>query len=175
MTKLGEIKKGKELGKKEIYKRFIFVECPICHEKRWSRETPRHRAKYPHLRCWDCLAKGTGCIHAVWKGGRHFLRGYYRIHIAEDDPYYPMADTNKYLFEHRYIMARHLGRLLEPWELVHHKNGQKGDNRIENLELVSHLANISASIFYEKRIKQLESRVTLLEAANVVLKAENIM
>jgi len=49
----------------------------------------------------------------------------------------PGADRYGWMLQHRYVMQQHLGRPLHEWETVHHKYGQRDDNRIENLELMS--------------------------------------
>ena len=60
-------------------------------------------------------------------------QGYVRIKISDDNP----NRRKNWVKEHRHIMEQHLGRPLHSDESVHHINGDKTDNRIENLELWS--------------------------------------
>lgn len=51
----------------------------------------------------------------------------------------PGARKDGTMFKHRKVMSDYLGRPLEKWEVVHHRNRIRNDNRIENLELLSQI------------------------------------
>jgi hypothetical protein len=65
--------------------------------------------------------------------GITYCHGYRFIRM----PTHPYAHDNKYIPEHRVIMERYLGRYLAPDELVHHIDGDKLNNQLENLLIVS--------------------------------------
>jgi len=152
MPNVGDILHGKDLLKQgtQSVKKYIFSRCPDCGKERWL--TLRKANSNGFSRCQSCCGIATNTAGHLphgkmensphWKGGRGVNRhGYIYIRVYESDPYFPMATHQKRgggeMAEHRLIMARHLGRMLTRQEHVHHKNGDKKDNRLENLELIS--------------------------------------
>lgn len=81
----------------------------------------------------------------------------YRVVCRTNHPLFP--NKTKQIFEHRLVMAEYLNRPLKPHETVHHKNGDRLDNRIENLELWSSLhpegQRVEDKIIWAKEILRL--------------------
>jgi hypothetical protein len=112
----------------------IPVKCGICGKVR-----PVSADRVPSTGftgyCVDCAR--TGPRSHFWKNGRiQHQSGYILVRLTPDHPFYCMADSHHLVPEHRLIMAEHIGRPLRDNEIVHHKNGIKNDNRLENLELL---------------------------------------
>jgi hypothetical protein len=77
-------------------------------------------------------------LNGRWKGGRIVEKFGY---ILIKKPSHPHCDYKGYVREHRIVMEKHLGRFLDPSEVVHHINHNPSDNRIENLFLCNSQSN----------------------------------
>ena len=154
MFKIGEIRnRGK-------YKQ-IWQSCAGCGKQRWVK---LNKGNPQSIRCHSCSAKLQGKDlrmekNPCWRGGKiKDAYGYSCIRVSVDNPFYPMANRG-YISEHRLLMAKYLNRLLKTEEIVHHLNGIKDDNRMENLVLVSRRGHSKWTYIrtLQERIRNLES------------------
>lgn len=89
-----------------------------CSRKHWAAPIRKRESKDIK----DCTEPPTKIRNS---------KGYIQYYM----PHHPNAAMTGYVYEHVFMMAKKLGRPLEKKETVHHKNGIRDDNRIENLEL----------------------------------------
>lgn len=171
MPQLGEIKRIDNYGCKSVWHA-----CIDCGKERWVQ---RRKGLPSHLRCCSCSNKlnswtpeqrieiglrNRGPKSKNWRGGRCYCKGYIRIKVWPEDFFYPMASNRGYVPEHRLVVAKAIGRCLHSWEIVHHKNGIRDDNRYpENLQLVTDDRHKQISIL-EMQIKQLKAENKALRA-----------
>ena len=116
--------------------------CVICGEKveREHYRSPAERTTCSR-KCAGCLPRGASKAreyHKINNGGYNQIPRYM---LLPEDEYICPPDGRHYVLEHRLFMARHLGRPLQQHEVVRHLNGDKRDNRIENLALGDHKTN----------------------------------
>jgi hypothetical protein len=135
MPNVGEFVKARDIGLRGGggHRRYTWSVCAKCGEARW---TPVRKHGRTAALCSECNRRSVGTERcAIWKGGRVVDRYGYVYLWSCPSEYAPMMPSNGYIHEHRLVMAMHLGRCLARTEIVHHKNGIKDDNRIDNLEL----------------------------------------
>lgn len=145
-----------KIGEVKVFARSkIWCKCAQCGLERWSNYD---NSKTPSL-CAKCTRTANGKANGKYGLIRRYKDGYSMVTIASDDFFYSMARINGCVYEHRLAMAKHLGRCLHPWEIVHHKNGIRTDNRIENLQLVTDERHNQITIL-ENRIRYLEKKLT---------------
>ena len=187
MIEIGEIRRGREIGSSGYTNLFIWHACESCGKERWVQ---LRKGRSVNWRCRPCALKDEGVRKKIsaagirrnrlkekaynWKGGKTKTKaGYIKVRLYPDDFFYPMAGRGRYVFEHRLVVAKALGRCLHRWEIIHHKRGfAKDDNRYpETLELVQEMQHNQMGRF-EAEIARLQKRVTLLEAENILLREQ---
>jgi hypothetical protein len=106
-----------------------------------------------------------GTDHHKWKGGTYMHSGGYIYEYAPEHP----AACDGYVLQHRLVMERCLGRYLAAEETIHHINGDRADNRIENLEIMAHGAHMR--LHRETTPRDCHGRFTAREGSTTIIGA----
>lgn len=102
-----------------------------CAQCNTEFQTEKATQKYCSRSCTYLARQGQPAWNKGQGNGWKDKRGYRWVSVTENG-------KRRQVREHRYVMEQHLARRLEPWEVIHHINGDIADNRLGNLQLISH-------------------------------------
>lgn len=101
---------------------------------------------------------------ADYRKGSHRTRsGNYFLVYA---PTHPFAKSKGHIYEHRYVIEKHLGRFLQSNEHVHHRDGNGRNNQIENLELITALRHVQYHDLTNPRKREKGTKALILYASS---------
>ncbi|GGP13518.1 HNH endonuclease [Oceanobacillus neutriphilus] len=121
-----------------------YKRCEVCSDFFLTKKSHLERRKTCGQRCSNArksiIYKGRlnpnfnnkGEESPLYKGPRINKYGYRLL----CKPNHPNSDKRGYVLEHRYVLSEHLGRPLREDEIVHHKDGDKLNNDLDNLEIM---------------------------------------
>ena len=101
------------------------------------------------FKTWSDVRRGE--LGSNWKGGVNRTSKGYNVVLTDDG----------YVMQHRIVMEEHLGRKMREDEVAHHINGIKTDNRIENLQLMTHGEHTTLHCIGSKRTAETRQKMSI--------------
>lgn len=158
----------RQVGRGKRLRRRVDAVCKQCGKSFWVHPCRIKSGKYTGKFC------SRACTYDYWRA--HPEEHPAAAHLFQAHPSTETLDPQGYIHvyvpgrgrirQHRLVMEKSLGRELQPWETVHHKNGDRSDNRLDNLELwrgKQPSGTRSADALWS-RLESLEARVLALES-----------
>ena len=143
-------------GKKKEKVYGEMITCKLCGKEAFvtnSRKNPN--GNYCSPRCAGKAYKGNKS--PKWKGGKRLLQnGYIEVTLPQNHPL--RLKGKRYIAEHRLVIETYIKRHLSPSEFIHHLNGLKTDNRLENLAICTRQTHFEFIKKLQQRIRELENK-----------------
>lgn len=140
--------------------------CNRCTKREWIKKFPeRYQESLKKRKDAVRIKKGLPLDHPPLKNiGIPWINKDGYMYIRKNG--HPNSQKNGTIYEHVFVMSEYLGRPLYDHENVHHKNGIRNDNRIENLELWNKQQPYGQRVtdkikFYKEFIEQYGGKVDL--------------